>query len=71
MEHIVEKLKKEIAAHATTARLEKVGTVVTAADGIAEVDGLDGVMMSEMVMFETSEGRSLEESLDDDTRHRR
>ncbi len=65
MEHIVEKLKKQIAGHATKAGLEKVGVVVTAADGIAEVDGLDGVMMSEMVLFETSEGKSLKDSLEE------
>ena len=66
MEHIVEKLKKQIAAHSAKPGLEKVGVVVTAADGIAEVDGLDGVMMSEMVMFETSEGKSLDDTLGED-----
>jgi F-type H+-transporting ATPase subunit alpha len=67
MEHIVEKLKKQIAAHSAKPELEKVGVVVTAADGIAEVDGLDGVMMSEMVMFETGEGKSLEHTLEEDS----
>ncbi len=63
MEHIVEKLKKQITAHSTTTHSEKVGTVVSAADGIAEVEGLDGVMMSEMVMFDTNEGKTLEKTL--------
>lgn len=67
MEHIVEKLKKQIAEHSTKPELEKVGVVVSAADGIAEVDGLDGVMMSEMVMFETGEGKSLEKTLEEDS----
>jgi F-type H+/Na+-transporting ATPase subunit alpha len=65
MEHIVEKLKKQIVEFAPKARIEKVGVVVSAADGIAEVDGLDDVMMSEMVLFDSSEGRSLEATLND------
>src|SRR4051812_591708 len=63
MEHIVEKLKKQIEEFSPKARVEKVGVVVSAADGIAEIDGLDDVMMSEMVMFDTSDGKSLEETL--------
>ncbi len=63
MEHIVEKLKKQIEEWSPKARVEKVGIVVSAADGIAEIDGLDDVMMSEMVMFDTSDGKSLEETL--------
>jgi F-type H+-transporting ATPase subunit alpha len=65
MEHVVEKLKKQIIDFTPKAQQEKVGVVVSAADGIAEIDGLDDVMMSEMVMFDTNEGRSLEESLQD------
>jgi F-type H+/Na+-transporting ATPase subunit alpha len=63
MEHIVEKLKKQITDFAPKTRSEKIGVVVTAADGIAEVDGLDDVMMGEMVLFDLSEGASLESSL--------
>jgi F-type H+-transporting ATPase subunit alpha len=65
MEHVVEKLKKQIIDFTPKALQEKVGVVVSAADGIAEIDGLDDVMMSEMVMFDTNEGRTLEESLQD------
>jgi len=64
MEHIIEKLKKQIADAAPKARSEKIGVVVSAADGIAEVDGLDDIMMGEMVTFDISEGKSLEDSLD-------
>ncbi len=63
MEHVVEKLKKQIIEFTPKAKQEKVGVVMSAADGIAEVDGLDDVMMSEMVVFETTEGKSLEETL--------
>jgi len=65
MEHIVEKLKKQIVEFTPKARSEKIGVVVSAADGIAEIDGLDDVMMSEMVMFDTSEGKTLEDTLKD------
>ena len=64
MEHIIEKLKKQIVDAAPKARSEKIGVVVSAADGIAEVDGLDDIMMGEMVTFDISEGKSLEDSLD-------
>ena len=60
MEHFVEKLKKQIVDFAPKERSEKIGVVLTTADGIAEVDGLDDIMMSEMVMFDTAEGESLE-----------
>jgi len=63
MDHIVEKLKKQIVEFTPKVRAEKIGVVVSTADGIAEVDGLDEVMMSEMVLFETSEGKSLEDTL--------
>jgi len=63
MEHIVDKLKKQILELNPKTRSEKVGIVTAAADGIAEVDGLDDVMMSEMLVFDTGEGKSLEEAL--------
>ncbi len=63
MEHIVEKLKKQIVEFTPKVRSEKIGVVVSTADGIAEVDGLDDVMMGEMVMFDVSEGKNLESSL--------
>lgn len=66
MEHFVEKLKKQIVDFAPRERSEKIGVVLTTADGIAEVDGLDDIMMSEMVMFDTAEGASLEKGLGND-----
>ena len=63
MEHIVEKLKRQIAEFTPQVRSEKVGVVVSAADGIAEVAGLDDVMMGEMVAFDVHEGKSLSETL--------
>lgn len=63
MDHVVEKLKKEIAGLGETRVVEGVGTVVSAQDGIAEIDGLPGIMMSEMVLFDVAEGKSLESAL--------
>src|SRR3989304_4853152 len=59
MEHIVEKLKRQIAEFTPKVRSEKIGVVISAADGIAEVEGLDDVMMGEMVAFDVSEGKPL------------
>jgi F-type H+-transporting ATPase subunit alpha len=66
MEHIVEKLKKQIVDFSPKERSEKIGVVVSAADGIAEVDGLDDVMMGEMVTFEVHQGKTLEKSIADE-----
>ena len=63
MEHIVEKLKRQIAEFTPQVRSEKVGVVVSAADGIAEVAGLDDVMMGEMVAFDVDEGKPLSDVL--------
>ena len=65
MEHIIEKLKRQIADFTPRVRSEKVGVVVSAADGIAEVEGLDDVMMAEMVAFDVSEGKPLADALND------
>ncbi|OGZ08469.1 MAG: F0F1 ATP synthase subunit alpha [Candidatus Lloydbacteria bacterium RIFCSPHIGHO2_02_FULL_50_13] len=66
MQHIVEKLKRQITDFAPKVHSEKVGVVVSAADGIAEVEGLPDVMMAEMVAFDTSEGKPLSEALHDE-----
>jgi F-type H+-transporting ATPase subunit alpha len=64
MDHVVEKLKRQIEEFSPKTRIEKVGTVVSISDGIAEVDGLDDVMMSEIVEFDTEEGKALESGLE-------
>ena len=66
MDHVVEKLKKQIEEFSPRIRVEHVGTVVSVSDGIAEVDGLDTVMMSEIVEFDTQEGKSLEDGLENE-----
>lgn len=60
---IVEKLKKEIAAFTHEPTVEVAGRVTKAADGIAEIEGLSGAVMSEMVRFETRSGKTLADAI--------
>ncbi len=61
---IVEKLKKEIENFKAEDNVETVGTVSVVADGVVEIDGLQDVMMGEMILFSGNEGKTLEESLE-------
>ncbi|MHB1118100.1 MAG: F0F1 ATP synthase subunit alpha [Minisyncoccota bacterium] len=61
---LIEKIRKEIEAFEPTTNVERVGTVVKAGDGIAEIEGLKDAMMAEMVVFETTEGKALKDALD-------
>ncbi|MEX0913167.1 MAG: F0F1 ATP synthase subunit alpha [Candidatus Paceibacterota bacterium] len=61
---IIEKLKKEIAGLESGAVSEKIGIVTEVADGIAEIAGLAEARMMEMVSFETTEGKSLKDSME-------
>lgn len=60
---IVEKLKKEIAGFTDTPKVEVAGRVIKAADGVAEIEGLSGAVMSEMVRFEVGSGKKLADAL--------
>ena len=61
---IIERIKKELEHLDTSAAVEEVGTVDSVGDGIAEIDGLTGAGMMEMVTFDKADGKSLEESVD-------
>lgn len=61
---LIEKIKKEIEALEPKTSIERVGTVVKAGDGIAEIEGLQGAMMAEMVVFEVAGGKHLKDVLD-------
>jgi len=53
MDHvIIEQLKKEIENFSKVATPERVGRVVRAGDGVAEIEGLHGARMMEMVSFD-------------------
>lgn len=56
---IVEKIKKEIEQFEGKIEVEKVGRVIKVGDGIAELSGLSDAVMSEMVLFDSSDGKTL------------
>jgi F-type H+-transporting ATPase subunit alpha len=65
MQSIIEKIEREIAAWEPTAGAQEAGLVRTTGDGIAEIDGLAGATMNEMVLFDPTHDRSLAEALKD------
>ncbi len=65
MESIIKRIEEEIAALAPETREEESGVVRMTGDGIAEIDGIEGAVMSEMVLFDPTFDRSLEEALKD------
>ena len=65
MESIIKRIEKEIAGFAPLTGAEEIGIVRAAGDGIAEIDGLDKAVLTEMVLFDPSGDRSLEEALKD------
>jgi F-type H+-transporting ATPase subunit alpha len=65
MESIIKKIEAEIAAWSPKGGTEEVGIVRATGDGIAEIDGLTKAVMSEMVLFDRTFDRTLEEALKD------
>jgi len=65
MQSIIERIEKEIAAWAPEAGAEETGIVRATGDGIAEIDGLEKAVMSEMVLFDPTFDRTLAEALKD------
>ncbi len=63
---IIDRIKKEIEALDVTTKPEEVGVVISVGDGIAEIEGLLKAQMMEMVIFETSSGKSLGDTLKQD-----
>ncbi|OHA20580.1 MAG: F0F1 ATP synthase subunit alpha [Candidatus Taylorbacteria bacterium RIFCSPHIGHO2_01_FULL_51_15] len=53
---ILQQLKEEIQKLQSGPEVARIGTVIRAGDGVAEVRGLTGVLYSEIVEFETGEG---------------
>ncbi len=64
---IIDKIKKEIQNFESTANTESVGRVIAVGDGVAEIDGLDNAVMSEMVLFDDADGKTLEEAMKSET----
>lgn len=61
--NFVEQFKKEIEQFAPTPLRKDLGVVSRVGDGVAEIEGLDGARMSEMIRFDTAHGKKLEEAL--------
>jgi F-type H+-transporting ATPase subunit alpha len=65
MESIIKRIEEEIASLRPKGGSEETGTVLAVGDGIAEIDGLDKAVMTEMVLFDPTFDRTLEEALKD------
>lgn len=65
MQSIIKRIEEEIAGFTPKEGTETVGTVRETGDGIAQIDGLEKAVMSEMVLFDPSHDRTLEEALKD------
>lgn len=65
MDSLIKRIENEIAAFAPKGGSEETGVVRAAGDGIAEIDGLDNAVMTEMVLFDPTFDRTLEEALKD------
>ncbi len=66
MESIITRIEKEIAGLAESkSGTTETGIVRATGDGIAEIDGLENAIMTEMVLFDPTFDRTLEEALKD------
>ncbi len=65
MESIIKRIEEEIAGLAPAGNREETGMVRATGDGIAEIDGLEKAIMNEMVLFDPTFDRTLEEALKD------
>lgn len=64
MQNFIEQFKKEIENFTPASRATNTGLVMRVGDGVAEIEGLDKAVMSEMVRFVTAGGKSLEKAID-------
>ncbi len=64
---IIEKIKAEIENFDMVPKAQDVGRVISVGDGVAEIDGLSEIKMMEMVLFDDSSDKSLEEAMKSDT----
>src|SRR4051812_29844767 len=65
MESVIKRIEREIASFAPAGGSEEVGRVRAAGDGIAEIDGLTNAVLTEMVLFDPTFDRTLEQALKD------
>src|SRR3989344_9260735 len=63
MANFIEQFKKEIEGFKPSDRPANTGTVLRVGDGVAEIEGLQAAVMSEMVRFDTAGGKALKEAV--------
>ena len=59
----IEQLKKEIEGMSIDAKRESVGAVVKVGDGVAEIEGLTGAVLSEKVRFDLTHGKKISDAI--------
>jgi F-type H+-transporting ATPase subunit alpha len=64
MNNFIEQFKKEIENFTPSTKGGNSGVVIKVGDGVAEVEGLQGAVMSEMVRFNTAGKKSLEKAIE-------
>lgn len=67
MDGIITRIQKEIESFTPVTHEEEIGRVLATGDGIAEVEGLTQAMAMEMVIFDPTDDRTLEDALKDDS----
>ncbi len=65
---IIEKIVKEIEGFAPATHEQHVGRVTSVGDGVVSIDGLSKAIMSEIVEFEETAGKSLKDSMESEGR---
>lgn len=64
MNNFIEQFKKEIEHFSPSTRPADTGVVTRVQDGVAEIEGLRGAVMSETLRFDTTGGKTLEHALE-------
>ncbi len=64
MNTFIEQFKKEIENFSPMPMPKNTGTVVKVGDGVVEIEGLAGAVMSEMIRFDTAGKKSLEKAIE-------
>ncbi len=64
MNNFIEQFKKEIEHFSPSEKKANAGVVTRVSDGVAEIEGLAGAVMSEMVKFDIAGGKTLEKAIE-------
>ncbi len=64
MADFIEQFRKEIEGFVPAPRSANAGVISAVGDGVAQIEGLTGARISEMIRFDLSHGKNLKEALD-------